>query len=77
MDEFIDIVREKCAREKVIELLHILLHADDTVVLSTNRTLFIRKCNILLTAFKMKKVSLNFKKIWIPCDQSSTERRPT
>ena len=62
MDEFIDIVHEKCARGKVIELRHTLLHADDTAVLSTNSTLFIRQCNILLTAFKMKKVSLNLKK---------------
>ena len=62
MDEFIDIVREKCIREQVIEMLHILLHADDTAVLSTDRMLFIKKCNVLLAAFKMKKVSLNLGK---------------
>ena len=62
MDGFIDVVREKCIREQVIELLHILLHADDTAVLSTNRLLFIKKCNVLLAAFKEKKVSLNLGK---------------
>ena len=59
MDEFVDIMREKCIREKVTESLHILLHADDTVVLSTDRVLFIEKYNTLLTAFRMKKVTLN------------------
>ena len=62
MDEFIDIVRGRCVREKIIESLHILLHADDTAVISTNRSLFINKCNTLLAAFKMKKVTLNLKK---------------
>ena len=62
MDDFIDIVRNKCLREPVIGVLHILLHADDTAIMSTNKILFIRKCNILLAAFKEKKVSLNLKK---------------
>jgi hypothetical protein len=62
MDEFIDIVRDKCVRESVIGILHILLHADDTAVLSTTRELFITKCNILLAAFNSKRVSLNMKK---------------
>ncbi len=62
MDEFIDIMRNKCISENVIGMLHILLHADDTALLSTSRELFSRKCDILLTAFKQKKVSLNLKK---------------
>ena len=62
MDEFIDIIRDTCVREQIIEVLHILLHADDTVVLSTDRTLFMKKCNTLITAFKAKKVSLNLGK---------------
>ena len=62
MDEFIDIMRDKCIRENVIGMLHILLHADDTAVLSTSKELFLQKCNTLLAAFKQKKVSLNLKK---------------
>ena len=65
MDEFIVLLREKCIAENVIGTLHILLHADDTVVISTRRDLFISKCNILLDAFKKKKMSINVKKIWI------------
>ena len=55
MDEFIDIVRDKCIKEKVLNFLHILLHADDTAVLSTDRRLFIKKCNVLIASFKEKK----------------------
>ena len=62
MDEFIDIIREKCESEKIIGILHLLLHADDTVVLSTEKALFIQKCNTLIKAFANKKVSMNFKK---------------
>ena len=39
-----------------------MLHADDTVVLSTNRELFIHKCNVLVDTITQKKMSLNYKK---------------
>ena len=39
-----------------------MLHADDTVVLSTEKALFIQKCNTLIKAFANKKVSMNLKK---------------
>ena len=55
MDGFIDIVREKCVAENIIGVLDLLLHADDTIVLSTERNLFIEKCNILIEAFGGKK----------------------
>ena len=62
MDEFIDFVRERCMQEPIINSLHLLLHADDTAVLSTDKQLFIQKCNVLLQGFREKKVSLNIKK---------------
>ena len=61
MDEFIDIIKDKCIKENIIGILHMLLHADDTAILSTSRVVFTYKCNILLAAFKKKKVSLNMK----------------
>ena len=70
MDDFIDTIRGKCVDEQMICLLRILLHADDTAVLSTNKALFIRKCNVLMDAFKEKKVSLNLK-VRVPGDKSS------
>ena len=35
MDEIIDILKQKCIDEPVLNSLHCLLHADDTLVLST------------------------------------------
>ena len=62
MDEFIAHLRTKCIEEKIIGSLHVLLHADDTVVISTNRELFVKKCNTLISAFTVKKLTLNISK---------------
>ncbi len=62
MDDIIDTLKEKCLIEPILKDLHSLLHADDTVVLSTNRELFIHKCNVLIDTIKEKKMSLNYKK---------------
>ena len=48
--------------EPVLNLIHCLLHADDTVVISTDRELFIKKCNTMLKYFKDNSMSLNFPK---------------
>ena len=47
---------------KLIGNLHALLHADDTLVFSSNRDLFIEKCNILIDTYHKKKLLLNLKK---------------
>ena len=62
MDEIIDILKGKCIKDPVINSLHCLLHADNTLVLSTERNLFRHKCDILIEAFYSKKMSINFKK---------------
>ena len=62
MDDIIDILKEKCLIEPILRDLHCLLHADDTIVLSTNRELFIHKCNMLIDTITEKKMSLNYKK---------------
>ena len=53
MDEFIDIMKDRL--KNVIGILHMLLHADDTAILSTSRDVFTYKCNTLLAAFKKKR----------------------
>ena len=40
-----------------------MLHADDTLVLSLERNLFIAKCNNLIDSFHVKKMQLNLKKL--------------
>ena len=62
MDDIIDKLKENCLIEPILKDLHSLLHADNTLVLSTNRELFIHKCNVLIDTIKEKKMSLNYKK---------------
>ena len=62
LDDIINILKERCTPEPIIETLHCLLHADDTLVLSTSREAFIKKCNILVETIHEKKMSLNYKK---------------
>ena len=62
MDDIIDSLKEHCLIEPILKDLHSMLHADDTVVLSTNRELFIHKCNVLVDTITQKKMSLNYKK---------------
>ena len=42
--------------------MHCLLHADDTAVISTNRELFIKKCNAMVDYFNANSLSLNLPK---------------
>ena len=46
----------------MLEVLHCLLHADDTAILSTDRELFIDKCNHMLDYFDENSLSLNLDK---------------
>ena len=62
MDEFITDLRKRCIKEDLIGELHMLLHADDTVILSLQRNLFITKCNILISLFHEKRLGLNLGK---------------
>ena len=62
MDDVIDNLKNKCADEFLIKNLHSLLHADDTLIFSLERELFILKCNTLIDSFHLKKLQLNLKK---------------
>ena len=62
MDEVIDVLKDRCVDESIIHNLHCLLHADDTLILSTDKDLFINKCNILIDSFQKKKMSTNIGK---------------
>ena len=62
MDQFIGNLRQKCISENLLGELHILLHADDTVLFSTSRELFVNKCNTLISSFRENRLELNLKK---------------
>ena len=62
IDGLVDFLRTRCVEEPLIEVLHCLLHTDDTAVLSTNRELFVKKCNFMLDYFAENALSLNLSK---------------
>jgi len=62
IDDLIDYLKTHCVEEPIIGILHCLLHADDTAVISTKRELFIKKCNTMLDYFHVNKLSLNLTK---------------
>ena len=55
-------MKERCIPEAVIDTIHTLLHADDTLIISTQEELFLKKCNIMLEYFEHNKLKLNLGK---------------
>ena len=62
INDLIDFVRSRCVCEPLIGCMHVLLHADDTLILSTSRHLFIKKCNMMIEYFTENKLNLNLGK---------------
>ena len=59
IDQIIQFLKDNCPREYLLDDLHILLHADDALIFSTNRKLFIDKCNKTINKFTSMQLSLN------------------
>ena len=62
MDGLISFLQTNCIQEPILNIIHCLLHADDTIVISTDRDTFVRKCNLMLEYFDENRLSLNFSK---------------
>ena len=62
MDGLISFLQDNCIQEPILNIIHCLLHADDTIVISTDRETFVRKCNLMLQYFDENRLSLNFSK---------------
>ena len=62
MDELVAHLQHHCIEEPLIKTMHCLLHADDTAILSTDRELFIKKCNAMVDYFDENSLKLNLKK---------------
>ena len=52
----------RCSDEPLLGCLNVLLHADDTLVLSTSKEKFIHKCNLVFEFFENENLSLNMSK---------------
>ena len=62
MDGLISFLQLNCIQEPILNTIHCLLHADDTIVISTDRATFVQKCNLMLQYFDDNRLSLNFSK---------------
>ena len=62
MDDLFKYLEEKCSVEAFLNDIHVLIHADDTIILSTSRDLFIHKCNETIDFFSQNKLNLNIDK---------------
>ena len=62
IDDLIDYLEERCPPEPLLDMLHCLLHADDTAIVSTNRENFVNKCDHMLHYFDANELKLNFSK---------------
>ena len=62
MDGVVDYLKSKCDPEPILDDLHCLLHADDTVIISTDKDKFTHKCNHLIEYFSVNKLRLNISK---------------
>ena len=62
MDGLFEHLDEKCSIEDFLQDIHALIHADDTIILSTSREKFIMKCNEATKFFHENKLSLNIDK---------------
>ena len=64
MDQFIDDLQKNCIKENILGELHVLLHVDNSIIVSTKREPFIAKCNTSIGLFHEKRL-----KIWLPGDK--------
>ena len=62
MDGLFHHLENKCSIEMLIHTIHALIHADDTIILSTSRENFIHKCNETVRFFQNNKLNLNIDK---------------
>ena len=62
MDDLFEYLSEKCSVEAFLQDIHVLIHADDTIILSTSREQFIHKCNETVNFFQRNKLNLNIDK---------------
>ena len=62
MDNLFEYLCEMCSVEAFLQDIHVLIHADDTIILSTSREQFIHKCNETVNFFQRNKLNLNIDK---------------
>ena len=64
IDGLFKYLEERCEPDEILNNIHTLIHADDTIVISTNRKQFIDKCNLTIRFFYENKLKMNKGKLW-------------
>lgn len=62
MNDLFNYLERHCDTENILNNIHVLVHADDTLVLSTSRNKFINKCNKTIQYFRDNNLRLNISK---------------
>ena len=62
MDDLFQYLDDKCSLDDLLNNIHVLIHADDTIILSTERSKFIDKCNEVVRYFHEHQLKLNLGK---------------
>ena len=62
INDLFNFLKHSCVDEDILGDIHTLIHADDTIIISTNRNLFIHKCNAAMSFFNERQLPINFKK---------------
>ena len=78
IDDLFEYLDNNCSNENLLNDIHALVHADDTIILSTSREKFIHKCNVAMEFFTKNQLSLNAGKCkYIVINPRSVDRRDT
>ena len=62
MGDLFEYLRCNCTVEDLLQDIHSLIHADDTIILSTDKQKFIQKCNLAMKFFESNRLQLNIGK---------------
>lgn len=62
IDGLFEHLEQQCSAEELLCTIHALIHADDTIIISTNREMFIKKWEAAVQFFNDSKLNLNIGK---------------
>ena len=62
MDDLLTYLKDHCTTAETLNDIHAIIHADDTILLSTDRDKFIIKCNKATNFITINRLKVNFGK---------------
>ena len=78
MDDLFKYLDDRCSAEAIKGDIHTLIHADDTIILSTDRASFIKKCEHVVMFFTENRLKLNLgKSAYLIINPKQTDTKST